>query len=298
MRVFSTVVDSGSFAKAADRLGLSRASATRQVAQLEDHLGSRLLNRTTRRLSLTEAGTLYLQRCQEALDLIDETERLVGGAHGTPVGTLRLSAPVSFGTHQLAPALAAYVQRYPSVTIELELNDRQVNLVEEGFDAAIRIATRLDPGLVARRLARAALRVCASPGYLESRGVPRTPADLRDHDCLLYTYASQNVWQFRRGERSERVAVAGSLRANNGDALLAAAVAGLGIILQPAFIVDQALSDGRLVALLDSYQAGEGGIYVVYPSRRHLPLKVRSFIDFLARRPPWPIQSVGRASRP
>ncbi len=301
MRVFSTVADSGSFAKAADRLGLSRASVTRQVAQLEDHLGSRLLNRTTRRLSLTEAGSLYLQRCQEVLELIDDAERLVGGQHSVPVGTLRVSAPVSFGSRYLAPALAAYVDRYPAVAVELELNDRQVNLVEEGFDIAIRIADRLDPGLVARRLALARLRLCAAPAYLARRGVPQAPAELHDHNCLVYTYASSNVWVFRQASQTERIAVAGSIRANNGDALLTAAATGLGIILQPDFIVAEAVGDGRLVVLFDDYDCGEAGIYAVYPSRRYLPLKVRSFIDFLAGQPPWPpagVQSVGRLSRP
>ena len=288
MRVFSAVADIGSFAKAAERLDLSPASVTRQVAQLEDHLGSRLLNRTTRRLSLTESGSLYLQRCQEVLALIEDAERMVGGQQSVPVGTLRVSAPVSFGSRHLAPALAAYVGRYPAVAVELELNDRQVNLVEEGFDIAIRVAERLDPGLVARRLALARLRLCAAPAYLARRGVPRVPAELHDHDCLLYTYAAQSVWIFRRAGQTERIAVAGSVKANNGDALLAAAAAGLGVILQPDFIVADALHDGRLVTLLDDYDCGGAGIYAVYPSRRHLPLKVRSFIDFLAGRPPWP----------
>lgn len=288
MRVFSTVVEMGSFAAAAERLGLSRASTTRQLAQLEEHLGTRLLSRTTRRLNLTEAGAVYLQRCQQVLELIDDTERLVGSDRHIPRGTLRVSAPVSFGTRHVAPAIADYVRRYPRVDVELVLNDRQVNLIEEGFDLAIRIAAKLDPGLVARQLASSRSLICAAPAYLARYGEPHEPAALRDHNCLLYTYAPQTIWSLRRGEQTFRIAVTGNVRANNGDALLEAALTGLGLILQPAFIVGQALASGRLQPVLSDYQVGGVGIYAVYTSRQYLPLKVRTFIDFLLARPLWP----------
>ncbi len=284
MRVFSTVAQTGSFAAAADRLDLSRAAVTRHVAALEKHLGTRLLQRTTRRLALTDAGSLYRERCDQILEWLDETEALVGRGQQTARGTLRVSAPVAFGSRDLAPAVAAFLQRYTEIRVDLALNDRRVSLVDEGFDVAIRIADRLEPGLVARRLATSQLHLCAAPSYLERRGRPADPAALVRHDCLLYTYAPQATWRFRGTGQTHRVPVSGSLKANNGEALLAAAEAGLGLILQPDFIVQDAIAAGRLVPVLPDFDPGRAGIHAVYASRDYLPFRVRLFVDFLARR--------------
>lgn len=284
MRVFATVAQTGSFAAAADRLDLSRAAVTRHVAALEKHLGTRLLQRTTRRLALTDAGSLYRERCDRLLEWLDETEALVGRGQQTARGNLRVSAPVAFGSRHLAPALAAFLGQYPEITVDLALNDRRVSLVDEGFDVAIRIAERLEPGLVARRLSTSQLHLCAAPSYLARRGWPADPAALTSHDCLLYTYAPQATWRFRGAGQSYRVPVSGSLKANNGEALLAAAEAGLGLILQPDFIVQDAMAAGRLVPALPGFDPGRVGIHAVYASRDYLPFRVRLFMDFLAQR--------------
>lgn len=284
MRVFASVAQTGSFAAAAERLNLSRASVTRHVAALERRLGTRLLQRTTRRLALTEAGSLYRERCEQMLEWLDETEALVGRGQHTASGTLRISAPVSFGARHVAPATAEFVQRYPHIEVDLALNDRRVNLVDEGFDLAIRIAARLEPGLVARRLSRSRLLLCAAPAYLQRCGHPATPEALAGHNCLLYTYSPRNAWLFRHAGYSHRVTVSGNLKANNGEALLAAARAGLGLVLQPDFIVREALRDGSLETVLPEFDPGHAGIHAVYTSRAFLPARVRLFIDFLGAR--------------
>lgn len=283
MRVFAAVADVGSFAAAAERLGTSRASVTRHVALLERHLGVRLLQRSTRRLALTEAGNAYRERCEQILNWVDEAEAAVGSGQRAPQGTLRVSAPVSFGVRYLAPAVTAFLARFENIEIDLVLSDRRVNLVEEGFDVAVRIATYLEPGLVARRLSSSRLRVCAARTYLQRHGEPSEPVALKAHHCLLYTHSPQNVWRFKRSGQIYNVAVSGRLRANSGGALLAAAQEGLGLILQPAFIVDEAIAAGRLHPVLRDYDPGEIGIYAVYASRKFLPPKVRTFVDFLAR---------------
>lgn len=296
MRMFAKVVEAGSFVRAAERLDVSTTAASRLVADLEAHLGARLLHRTTRRLHPTDAGRAYYERCAQILDEIDEAEADVRDDNARPAGVLRINTAVSFGILHLAPLLAAYRAAYPEVEVEVSLSDRVVELVEEGFDLAIRISSSLPPTLVVRRLAPVRLVVCAAPAYLERHGTPLLPADLPGHNCLLYTYASDGGdWRFEprpgSGGEAETVRVAGSLRANNGDLLRTAALDGLGIIRQPTFLVGDDLRSGALLPLLADYPLPSLGVYAVYPTRRHLSAKVRTFVDFLASRwgdvPPW-----------
>jgi DNA-binding transcriptional LysR family regulator len=285
MRVFTTVVDAGSFAAAADKLDLSRATTTRLLAQIEKHLGVRLLNRTTRRLSLTEAGEEYYQRATQVLSLVEEAERSAAMGAAEPRGTLRINAPVTFGFRHLGPALADYLARCPQLKADITLNDRFVDLVEEGFDLAVRIARRIDPGLIARPIATARVVACASPAYLAKHGAPKTPADLERHNCLTYAHAGQqNPWQFARKGREVSVRVKGSLHGNNGDILCSAAAAGLGVVLQPAFLVHELMGAGKLERILPGWEAEATTVYAVYPSRQFLAPKVRSFVDFLVER--------------
>jgi len=285
MRVFAAVVDAGSFARAADKLDLSRGMTSRYVAQIESHLGVRLLNRTTRRQSLTEAGQDYYQRATQVLAMVEEAEQSAAQGSAEPRGTLRVNAPVAFGTRHLGPAIGAWLRRHPQVKADLTLNDRVVDLVEEGFDVAVRIARRIDPGLVARPITRARLVVCAAPAYLKEHGTPKSPADLARHNCLTYAYGwNQNEWRFTRRGRDQVVKVSGNVHGNNGDILCSAAAAGLGVIVQPTFLVYELLREKKLARVLEGWEADDATIHAVYPSRQFLTPKVRSFIDFLLER--------------
>ena len=285
MRVFTAVVDAGSFAGAADKLDLSRGMATRYVAQLEAHLGVRLLNRTTRKLSLTEAGSDYHQRATQILAMVEEAEMSAAQEALVPRGTLRMTTSVGFGVPHLGGAITEYLRRYPGVEVELTLNERAVDLVEEGFDLSVRIAARIDPGLVARRLTGARTVACASPGYLKKRGMPESPEQLIGHNCMTYVHSNwQNEWRFRRNRVERRVRISGNLRGNNGNILVNAAIEGLGVILEPDFLVFEALRQKRLVRILSDWETDELSVFAVYPNRKYLPPKVRSFIDFLADR--------------
>lgn len=285
MRVFAAVVDSGSFAGAAERLDLSRGMTSRYVAQVEAHLGARLLNRTTRRLSLTEAGQDYYQRATQVLGLVEDAERSAAQGVAEPRGNLRINTSVAFGARHLGPVISAYLQRFPHVKADLTLNDRMVDLVDEGFDVAVRIARQIDPGLVARPIAHARVVACASPAYLKKHGVPRTPEDLANHNCLSYVYTGQqHLWRFTNLGHEQAVVVAGNLNANNGDILCSAAADGLGVILQPTFLAHDLLRARRLVRVLEGWEPAGFTIYAVYPSRQFLTSKVRTFIDFLVER--------------
>lgn len=285
MRVFTSVVDAGSFAGAADNLELSRGMTSRYVAQVEAYLGARLLNRTTRKLSLTEAGSDYYQRATQILAMVAEAETSAAQEASVPRGTLRVTSSVAFGARHLGRAITEYLQHYPGVEVDVTLNDRVVDLVEEGFDLAIRVAARIDPGLVARRLTRARIAACASPDYLKKHGTPKSPEDLISHNCLSYAYWSlQNEWHFRRKGVQRKIRVSGNLRGNNGDILVNAAIEGLGVILHPTFLLYEALQQKRLVRILPDWEVDELSVFAVYPHRKFLPPKVRSFIDFLAER--------------
>lgn len=283
MRVFVAVAERNGFSAAAEALDRSTASVTRQIAALEQRLGTRLLNRTTRRVSLTSAGTAYYQRAVQLLAEFDDLEAAVGAQALQPSGLLRINAPVSFGIARLGPLLAGFRARHPQVTLDLALSDRFVDMVEEGYDVAIRITREPSPMLIARRLASVRVLVCASPGYLARAGTPRLPADLAGHECLAYSYWSGGQeWRLRRADGGEeQIRIGGGMRANNGDVLREAALAGMGIIVQPDFLVADDLAAGRLVQVLPEYEAPTLGVFAVYTSRSHLAPKVRSFIDYL-----------------
>jgi DNA-binding transcriptional LysR family regulator len=286
MTVFAKVVEQGSFARAAERLAISTSACSRQVAELEAHLDSRLLNRTTRRLSLTESGQGFYERCVQLLADLAEAEQSAAQSAARPRGTLRITTSINFGVRHVSPAIGAFLAKYPEVKFDVSLSDRIVDLVEEGYDLAIRIGSAGGETVVARKLGEARMVACASPAYLKVHGAPKVPEDLARHPCLTYEYMPvRNVWPFRgKDGREHAVRVSGPLHSNNGDLLAAAAVAGVGIAYEPEFILGPDLKAGRLVPILTSYLAPLGPIYAVYPSRRYLSAKVRAFVDFLALR--------------
>lgn len=287
MAVFARVVEDGSFTAAARALGLSKSAVSKQIGRLEDRLGVRLLNRTTRRLSLSEAGEAFYERCRRAVAEAEAAEAAVSRLAAAPRGALRVNAPMSFGLQHVVPALPEFLARYPELDVDLALNDRYVDLVEDGYDVGVRIGRLGDSSLIARRLARSRRVPLAALDYLRRRGRPLHPTDLRNHDCLTYAYQAERsgLWRFRGPGGAVRVEVGGRLRANNGDALREAALAGLGIALLPTFIAGDDLRAGRLTALLQDWQEeGEGDVHAVYPAARNLSPKVRVFVDFLAAR--------------
>ena len=284
-RAFVQVVESGSFVGAAARLDLSTTAVSRLVADLEKHLQTRLLQRTTRRLHLTESGRAYFERCVQILAELEEAEREAAQEASEPRGTIRLTTSVNFGTHQVTPAIAAFLARHREVRFNVSLSDRIVDIIEEGFDLAIRIGGTSAQDLVVRKLGETRLLPCAAPEYIAGRGAPATPGDLARHNCLTYEYAMSDTWTFRDAAgREHAVRVAGSLNSNNGDLNAAAAVQGVGIALEPDFIVGAELKNGTLVPVLEAFEAPTLPIYAVYPSRRFLPAKVRAFVDFLVAR--------------
>jgi DNA-binding transcriptional LysR family regulator len=286
MQVFAGVVEQGSFAKAAERLGISRSACSRHVADLETHLDVRLLNRTTRRLSLTESGQAFYARCVQVLTDLEEAEQAAAASAARPRGTLRVTCAISFGVRYVAPLVGAFAARHPELKFDVQLSDRFVDLVEEGFDLAIRIGESPTQNLIARKLGETRLVSCAAPMYLRERGAPEAPADLARHACLTYEYLPQrNTWRFRdRAGKAHAVRVAGPVHANNAEMLAAAAIEGIGIAMEPDFIVGADLAAGRLVRILADYAPAPTNVYAVYPSRRHLSAKVRAFVDFLAER--------------
>jgi len=283
MRAFVTVAEQGSFVAAADRMDLSRAMVTKLVSALESRLGVRLMHRTTRRLSLTTEGESYLAEASVLLSELDELDSRLSLGASRPAGRLRVTAPVSFGQRFLGQAVTRFFQLYPEIDVELSLNDRRVDLVEEGYDLALRITRLGDSSMIARRLVGVNDVVCAAPGYLQQYGTPQTPDELAAHNCLIYTLTEQSgSWGFRASDGNEgRVRVHGSLRANNGDLLVDAAINGLGIVLQPRFLLQKPLADGSLLELMPDYQWQDLDLYAVYPVRRHVPGKVRVFVEFL-----------------
>lgn len=294
MRIFVRVAAAGSLAATGRALNLSQTMITKHVEAIEARLGVRLLHRSTRRLTLTEAGRGYLEACQHILFEIAEAEQAASAGQVEPRGLLRMNAPVSFGTFQIAPLLCEFQARNPMVELEVGLNDRVVDLVEEGWDLAIRIGVLRDSSLIARRLAPCRTVVCASPAYLDAHGTPRTLADLGSHNCLGYTLSDRmgpERWTFCL-DGSVTAPVSGSFRANNGDALRVAALAGLGVIYQPTFLVAEDVRAGRLTVLLLDHPSTEAGhVYAVFRPDRRLPLKCRTMIEFLAKhfgdQPPW-----------
>ncbi|MEO8344142.1 MAG: LysR family transcriptional regulator [Betaproteobacteria bacterium] len=295
---FVKVVELGSFARAAERLDTSVSSISRHVSELETHLNARLLNRTTRRLSLTETGRVFHERCVLLLADLEEAEESATAATVKPRGTLRLTAAITFGVRHLAPAIAEFVTRFPQMRFDIELSDRAVDLVDEGFDIAVRIGTIGTQNLVGRKIGTTRLVCCAAPSYLSQHGIPNEPEDLIGHACLTYEYSSfKNVWSFRDAKGVERnVRINGPVQANNGRFLEALAVEGMGVVYEPDFIVGPNVRAGKLRLILGGFEPPPAPIYIVYPSRRHLSAKVRAFTDFLAARftaPAWSLNSSG-----
>ncbi|WP_316184158.1 LysR family transcriptional regulator [Bradyrhizobium sp. SZCCHNRI1003] len=293
LEVMSKIAGSGSLSAAARALGMSQTMVTKHLAALESRLGTKLFHRTTRRLAITDDGRRYQELAERVLGDFEAAEAAVSADRIEPRGLLRLNVPLAFGIRQIAPRLAEFARHYPGVTVELGLNDRLVDLTEEGWDLAIRIGTLRDSSLVARRLAPCRMEVCAAPSYLAAHGTPRTTAELAGHNCLGYTLAQAGAGRWRMGtSRSVDISITGNLRANNGDALLAAALAGQGIIYQPTFIVADALREGRLVPITLELPASDLlAVYAVYLPDRSPSAKVRAFIDFIAAafapEPPW-----------
>jgi len=278
------VVESGSFVAAAQRLHSSKAAISRYIQELETYLGVRLLQRSTRRLSLTEAGKDYYQRTKEILADLDNADNTVGASNSSLIGHIRINAPLTFGTRYLAPLWAEFLEQYPSITLDVELNDRRVDLLEEGFDLAIRIGNLADSSLVSRKLANGYAIVCAAPEYLQKHGTPQTPDELSQHQVISYSYLpTGDVWHFKHKDGEERaIAVKPRMHTNNGDTIRAVILGGQGIALQPAFMVSPDIQAGRLMTFLPDWAGPHFGIHAVYPTRKHLSKKVKTLIDFLA----------------
>lgn len=283
MAVFVKVVETSSFAATARHLGMSPAMVSRHVQLLEERLGARLLNRTTRRVSPTEVGQIYYERCLRILSELEEADRAASELQSVPRGRLRVTAPMTLGTRHLAPIIADYLHHYPEVAIDLSLDDRCVDLLEEGFDLAIRIGALADSSLIARRLTSAEMVLCASPDYLKRHGPPQTARDLEQHNCLAYAYSrSRNEWRIIGPSGTEEIIpVSGRFLANNGDALRIVAREGIGIILAPQFVIEEEMKAGHLVQVLPGYRAVAMPVHAVYPHSRYLSAKARTFIDFL-----------------
>jgi DNA-binding transcriptional LysR family regulator len=281
MRTYRAVVEAGGFSAAARRLGLSKAAVSKQVAELEAHFGTALLHRTTRRLNATDAGRRYFDNCVRLLDELNEVEAEVRNSQAEPSGRLRISAPVNFGNAVLGPVICTLMQRHPRLEVQVELNDRFVDLIEEGFDVALRIRTNLpDSSLIARRLCRITRSVCAAPSYLKRMGTPRTPEDLKKHTCLIYTLSTSPFdWKFAAGNRTVTVRVNGGIQSNNGQFLMSFLHAGMGIVLLPDFTVGEEIRSGRLKRILENYPVEPHDLYVVYPANRHQSPKLRAFMD-------------------
>ncbi len=278
-RMLAAVVEAGSFAGGAQRLGTSSGQASKLVSRLESELGVRLLHRTTRALATTEAGRAYYNRLRPLLEEWDALDAEMRDQGGSPRGTVRLTAPLSFGTLRLAPLLTSFAAAHPQIALEVELTDRLVSLVDEGFDLAVRVGRPVDSTLVARRLCEARIVAVASPGYLDGRGAPESPADLARHDCILDTnFREPRRWRFGGGVT---VPVAGRLTFSDAGLCLAAAEAGMGIAYMPDFVAAEALRHGRVRRLLEDQEAEVLGVWAMTPSGRHLPAKVRALIDVL-----------------
>jgi DNA-binding transcriptional LysR family regulator len=285
LAIFAQVVESHSFSAAAARLGLSKSAVSKHVTRLEACLGAPLLNRTTRHVSLTEAGTALYERCTRILAEVEEAEAEIARLHEAPRGLLRINAHASFGELHLVPAIAAFMTRYPEVQVELTLTNQVVDLIKDGVDLAIRAASVLpDSSLLARRLAPNRVVVCASPDYFIRHGLPQTPEDLRRHNCLLYTPLGPQQWRFQGPRGEYPVPVTSTFQADKAEALRAAALSGLGVAILPTFLVGPDVRAGVLQVVFPSAVAFTSTIYALYPPTRHLAPKVQALVDFLAAR--------------
>ena len=294
MRVFVTVVDLGSQSAAADQLDLSRPVVSRYLAELEDWVGARLMHRTTRKLSLTAAGSETLPRCRQMLELCSDMQAAVSEPDEAPRGQLRLSVSSSFGQAQLADAVAEYVKRFPLVSIDLQMLDRTVNLVDERIDLAIRTSFELDPNLIARKLTLCRSVICASPAYLLEHPQPRQVHDLAGHNCLTHSYFGKSLWHFTENGEPVSVAVQGNITANEATTLLRVTLAGAGVARLPSYQAGDYIRSGELIRLLPKAEPQQMNVYAVYASRKHMPLALRSLLDFLVLRfPEEPVWDIG-----
>jgi len=285
LRAFVKVVEHGSFSEAARSLRLSRSAVSKYVIELEQELGVQLLNRTTRSASPTENGRVYYERALAILADLEEADLAVTRLQAEPRGLLRINAPMSFGTLHLAPALAEFMEKYPELQIQLTLSDEQIDAVQEGYDVTLRIAELAASSLIARRLIGVERVLCASPAYIQRRGAPEHPRDLKSHECLTYGFlATGNQWKLTGPDGEHALSVPWRLCANNAQVLSQAALEGHGIALLPTFIAGAALRSGALLPVLRNYRAPDIALYAIYPPTRHLSSKVRLFIDFLVER--------------
>ncbi|MEO1519411.1 MAG: LysR substrate-binding domain-containing protein [Cyanobacteria bacterium J06633_2] len=283
IRAFINVVDHNGFASAARAMGVSRSAVNKLVISLEKELGTQLLNRTTRRVHSTETGLAFYERCVQIMSDLEEAELSISRLHEEPRGNLRINAPMSFGIKHLSKHVSAFASQYPDLKVQLTLDDRFVDPIEEGYDLNIRIADSFtSQSLLSQEIAPMQYRLCASPAYLEHAGIPAHPDDLRHHSCLHYGYLTTGTqWKLSGDDGEHTISIRGALCSNNGEVLCDAAIAGLGVVLLPEFIVSDALREQKLQVLLPAYQLPRIAVYAVYPINRHLSVKVKLLIDFL-----------------
>ncbi len=286
MGAFIRVVEAGSISGAADRLGVAKSAVSRRLKELEEHLGVELFHRTTRRMNLTDTGRAFYHQSVRILEDVLEAEHATSQAHGTLKGSLKIALPSTFGLMHMGPAINEFLQAHPQIEFDLDFNDREVDLIQEGFDLAIRIAKLPDSSLIARRLASIKFVMCASPVYLEEMGTPRSPDDLRTHRCLVYSLLRDfEYWHLTDNDGKEiRTKIHPYLKASTGEFLKDAAVDGQGIVLLPSFIVYKEIEHGALVPILKDYKIPQVDAYAIYPQTRHLSQRVRAFVDFLVER--------------
>ena len=284
MHLFVRVAELGSFSAVAQQMGLARSAVTRQIAALEQHLGIKLMVRSTRRLMLTSAGAAYLEKCRVILNLVEAAETGVAEDRQTPRGMIRISLPLTYGLMRVAPILLDFARRYPEVQLDMDYTDRRVNLIEEAIDLSVRITSRLGATEIARRIGSSQLQAVASPAYLAEHGMPRHPSELIHHECLSYTTTaeSKQTWSFDVDGVLTAYPIRARIHSNNGEALNDAVERGLGIALQPDFIIERSLQSGKVVTILTEFPLPELGIYAMLPSNRQVPYRVRVLMDFLA----------------
>ena len=286
LQAFVHIVEAATMTSAAERLGVAKSAVSRRLSELEEHLGVELFHRTTRKLVLTESGQGFYTRCIQILDDLEEAEHAVTQAHQELSGQLRVAAPLSFGLMHLGPAIIEFQKLHPKLNFDIDFNDRQIDLIQEGFDVGIRIADLKDSSLISRKLARVSVVICASPDYIKKHGAPNTPEELINHPCFTYSnLTNPDQWTFidKQGEET-MIKVSKLMQSNNGKFLQSAAIEGLGILRQPTFIAYEAITKGELIPILQDYSITEVNAYAIYPPTRHLSQRVRRFIDFLVER--------------
>jgi len=276
---FVAVAETESFTAASKRLGISIAQVSRQVSALEDRLGVKLFYRTTRKVSLTESGNVYYQHCRSVLDGLEEAERILANLHSEPRGKIKLTAPVTYGEEKIIPLVNDFVLMYPELETIFNLTNQTVDLIDEGYDLAIRLGRLSDSSMVAKKLSTRTQYVCASPAYIEAYGLPHSLSELEKHNCLLGTI---DFWRFQESGREKNIRVSGNMRCNSGYGLIDAALKGIGVIQLPDYYVQTYINDGQLITMLDGCREPEEGIWAVYPQNRHLSPKIRMLVDYLA----------------